>query len=239
MDKEDLIQNYIANRLSEQEKTEVETLLETDLELQALYETHTEMAAAFQLSKSKAIKKRLQALDAQDTSSETQSFLQRNYNKIAIVAVLVIGVFFMINVLKSNGDLYETYFETCPNTYLPVTRGNNQKDAQFEAFKAYESNDFKTAETNFHKLLETTSSPAIKFYYAMSLLNQDKFDMALAELQLLNTKTFGYQVESLWYTALIQIKNKDIESARQHLTTIQQLNKDFKSEEIQSILDTL
>lgn len=237
MDKEEFIQNYIANRLSDEDKTRFEELLKTDLEFQELYETHKEMVAAFQLSKSKEIKARLQELDQEEIPVKTKSFFQSKFRKIAIVAVLVLGMFFMVNLLNSNGDLYETYFEICPNTYLPVTRGNTQNDIQFEAFKAYESNDFKTAETIFETILKTEKNTTIQFYYAMSLLNQDKFNLALAQLNSIQNKEFDYQVEALWYTALIQLKNKDIESAKQHLKTIQQLNKDFKTEEIQSILN--
>lgn len=237
MEKEEFIQDYIANRLSDKEKTHFEELLKTDLEFQELYETHKEMATAFQLSKSKEIKARLQALDHEETPVKTKNFFQSKFRKIAIVAVLVLGMFFMVNLLNSNDDLYETYFEICPNTYLPVTRGTTQNDIQFEAFKAYESNNFETAEARFSDVLKTTENPTIRFYYAMSLLNQDKFHLALAELNAVQNKKFDYQVEALWYAALIQLKNKDIESAKQHLKTIQQLNKDFKSEEIESILN--
>ncbi|WP_298425180.1 hypothetical protein [uncultured Kordia sp.] len=238
MDKEKFIQNYIANRLSEEEKANVEALLETDAEMQDLYETHKEMAAAFQLSNKKAIKKRLQALDTEETGSKRKGFFQNNYSKIAIVAVFILGVFFMINVLKSDGNLYDSYFEICPNTYLPVTRGDYQDTLEFEAFKSYESADFKTAETTFNTILKTDTNPTIQFYYAMSLLNQDKLDEALTQLQILNTKTFDYQLESLWYTALIQIKNKDVVSAEKHLNAIQQLDSVFKTKEIQAILNT-
>ncbi len=237
MQKEEFIQNYIANRLSDEDKTRFEELLKTDLEFQELYETHKEMAAAFQLSKSKEIKARLQALDHAEAPVKTKSFFQSKFRKIAIVAVLVLGMFFTINLLNSNGDLYETYFEVCPNTYLPVTRGNTQNNIQFEAFKAYESGDFKTAETIFKKILKAEKNTTIQFYYAMSLLNQDKFDLALAQLKTVQNKKFDYQVEALWYAALIQLKNKNIELAKQHLKVIQQLNKDFKTEEIQSILN--
>lgn len=237
MQKEEFIQDYIANRLSDEDKTRFEELLKTDLEFRELYETHKEMAAAFQLSKSKEIKARLQALDHEETPVKTKSFFQSKFRSIAVAAVLVLGMFFMVNLLNSNGDLYETYFEICPNTYLPVTRGSTQNDIQFEAFKAYESGDFKTAETTFKKILETEKNTTIEFYYAMSLLNQDKFDLALAQLNAVQDIRFDYQVEVLWYAALIQLKNKDVKRAKQHLKTIQQLNKDFKTEEIQSILN--
>ena len=142
-------------------------------------------------------------------------------------------------MLPSNGNLYESYFEICPNTYLPVTRGNTTQDFEYEAFKAYENNDFATSENAFRQLLATENNHNIRFYYAMSLLNQQKFDAALQELQTLSNENFDYQVESLWYAALIQIKKDKKEDAKQYLSKIQQLNSSYKTDEINSILARL
>ena len=124
---------------------------------------------------------------------------------------------------------------------MPITRGVNLpiRNPEFEAFKAYEANDFEAAAVDFKELLKTNSNPNIQFYYAMSLLNQDKFNLALDQLNNLRKEKFDYQVESLWYTALIQTKKNDIESAKKHLVSIQQLNPNFKSTEIAAILKTL
>jgi hypothetical protein len=238
MNKEELIQDYIANRLSEKDKLRVEALLETDLELKEMYTTHKEVAAAFQISKSNEIKKRLQELDATETSSGGNNFMQGKFRRIAVAAVVIFGLFYMMTLLRSSDDIFESYFEVCPNTYLPVTRGNTIKNLQFEAFKTYESNNFVASELAFYELLKTTADPNIKFYYAMSLLNQNKFDSALEQLNSLHKERFEYQVESLWYAALIQLKKNNTESAKKHLTYIQQLNSNFKSDEIKSILDS-
>jgi hypothetical protein len=241
MNKEELIQNYIANRLSEQEKRRVEKLLETDLEFSELYLEHKQVAIAFQISKSDELKKRLQKLDATTSTSGITKFMQGKFSKIAIAAIVIFGLYYMNTLTNSNDDIFESYFEISPNTYMPITRGVNlpTRSLEFEAFKAYEANDFKAAAVDFKELLKTNSNPNIQFYYAMSLLNQDKFNLALDQLNTLHNKHFDYQVESLWYTALIQTKNNDVESAKKHLSTIQQLNPNFKSAEIESILKAL
>ncbi|WP_420572286.1 anti-sigma factor family protein [Kordia sp.] len=239
MNREEIIQDYIANRLSEEEKMKVEALLETDVELQEMYETHTTLAEAFKLTKSDEIKARLQQLDRNEVIPTKKQVTRRMFARIAIAAVFIFGIFFTVNQLQSTSDFYESYFEVCPNTYMPITRGNESESLQFEAFKAYENKDFKTAETTFTTVLETTNDLNITFYYAMSLLNQEKHDEALAALIPLSKKTFDYQVESLWYTALIQLKNKETEAAKKNLFTLQQLNSNFKTNEIQSILSSL
>ncbi|WP_046757319.1 tetratricopeptide repeat protein [Kordia jejudonensis] len=239
MQKEEFIQDYIANRLSDTEKARFETLLETDAEFREAYETYQEVAMAFQLSKSNEIKQRLQAIDALETTAKTRNFFQLHFRKMAIAAVFIVGMFLTINALRSDGNMYDSYFEICPNTYLPVTRGENEQHVQFEAFKAYESADYATAEKIFNTILKTDKNPTTRFYYAMSLLNQEKFDLALAQLETLRSITFDYQVETLWYAALIELKNENFERAKSNFEAIDNLDKNFKATEIQEILAKL
>ena len=241
MNKEEFIQDYIANRLSEEDKVRAEELLKTDVELQELYETHQEMTAAFKLSNDRVLKKRLQELDALDTSETTTSGVKKfNFgmlSRIAIAAIFIVGAFFVINQFTASDTIFVSYFDACPNTYLPVTRGTTTQNAQFEAFKYYESGDYLKAEKTFKDLLASENNFNLRFYYAMSLMNQEKYDLALNELNKLTTITFDYQVESLWYAALIQIKNNNKETAKKHLQTILELNPKYKLEEIKTILE--
>lgn len=239
MNKEEFIQNYIANRLSEEEKEKVEALLKTDVELKEIYEGYKEMAVAFRLSKTEALKKRFQEIDEQSTTTRKTRFALSKWSKIIVAAVFILGVFFMVRTLQSKEDLYASYFEICPNTYLPVTRGEEAANPTFEAFKAYENNDFKTAASQFEHILKTSDNKNIRFYYGMSLLNQEQYDLALEQLFLVNKESFDYQLESLWYTALIKLKKQQKNHAKQILTAIQQLNSDFKSEEIKTLLEQL
>ncbi|MFK7749981.1 MAG: tol-pal system YbgF family protein [Kordia sp.] len=237
MDTEEFIQNYIANRLSDAEKARAEELLKTDVEFQELYETHLELTSAFKISNDKALKKRFQQLDATETSIDTvKKFNYGMLRNITIAAIFIVGAFFAIDQFTGNSDVFDTYFETYPNTFLPVTRGTTDKDAQFEAFKAYESGNYAKAQSDFVALLKKTNNPNIRFYYAMSLLNQKEYDLALKELNNLTVQNFDYQIESLWYAALIQIKNKDFKNAKGNLQTIQKLNSTYKSEAIRTIL---
>ncbi|MEM6684493.1 MAG: hypothetical protein AAF617_01760 [Bacteroidota bacterium] len=245
MNKEELIQDYIANRLSDAEIAQAESLLKTDAEFQELYETHLELTAAFKISNEKALKKRLQALDTIDTTKITETPQQKSKNtftlvrRLAIAAILIVGAFIAVNQFVAQGDIFDSYFEVCPNTYLPVTRGTTNEDATFEAFKAYESGTYDQAALAFKQLLATDNNPNIRFYYAMSLLNQEKLTVALNELNAISNQTFDYQSESLWYAALIHIKKDNSAAAKTQLETLQNINPAYKSVKIQDILAKL
>ncbi|WP_298512556.1 hypothetical protein [uncultured Kordia sp.] len=239
MNTEEFIQDYIANRLSDEDKARAEELLQTDTEFRELYESHLELTAAFKISNDKALKKRLQELDANTTTVSTKKLNTGIIRRIAIAAIFIIGAFFAINQFTAEGDVFDTYFEVCPNTYLPVTRGTATQDVQSEAFKVYESGDYQKAAKAFKDLLATKNNLNIRFYYAMSLLNQEKYDLALNELNSLAQHNFDYQVETFWYAALIHIKKEDNEAARGQLEKLQQLNPNYKSDEIKVILEKL
>ncbi|MCH2194455.1 hypothetical protein [Kordia sp.] len=245
MNKEEFIQDYIADRLSDEDKVRAEELLKTDVELQELYESHLELTAAFQISNDKALKKHLQELDANTIEATDNGTKKSNFGmlkRIAIAAIFIIGAFFAINQFSANGDIFDSYFEVCPNTYLPITRGTSSPDATFEAFKSYESGNYLKAEKAFKDLLSSDDNPNIRFYYAMSLLNQEKSGLALKELNILTRNTnanFDYQLESFWYVALIQFQQDKLEDAVKNLQVIQRVHPNFKAEEIKSILEKL
>jgi len=242
MNKEQLIQDYIANRLSEVDRKRVDDLLETDSEWKEAYIAYVEVADAFQISERDALKKRFQELDATTPTISILSRIKKRYlvklSRMAVILV-IIGLFYVIGLTNSSNGVFESYFEICPNTYMPITRGMNvsTESKEFEAFKAYETADFETSEIAFNELLKTTKNPTIRFYYAMSLLNQDKFNSALAQLKTINTTHFDYQAESLWYSALIYSKNNDMEQSKKNLLRIQELYPNFKADDVRSILN--
>jgi tetratricopeptide (TPR) repeat protein len=241
MNKEELIQDYIANRLSAEEKARVATLLATDVELQELLALHQDMAEAFAISNKKALKKHFQDLEAKSTSETTVTEAKNNsgiLRRFAIAAILIVGVFFAINQFTRN-DVFDSYFEVCPNTYLPVTRGITNENLEFEAFKAYESGDFEKASTIFSEVLTKTKNSNLQFYHAMSLLNQQQYDSALAKLKVLTQESFEYQAEALWYAALVAIKNENSATAKNYLQQLQKVNPNYKTEAVTEILKEL
>lgn len=233
MDTEKLIQDYIADRLSKKEIDYVENLIETDYNFKVAFNEHKNTTEAFKILESKLIKNRFNELE-----NKNKSRFKINKALMATAVVALVTCLFYINLFtKSNTDIYNSYFDKCPNTYFPITRGNNIENLKFKAFKAYENNEFKTSETFFNQLLKKEDNLSLKFYYAMSLLNQEKTDLALNQLLALKSKSFDYQIESLWYSCLIYIKKEDIINAQKNAKLIQQLNPDFKTKEVETILN--
>jgi tetratricopeptide (TPR) repeat protein len=104
---------------------------------------------------------------------------------------------------------------------------------------AYENKDFEVAEKAFESILEKNENPNIRFYYALSLLNQDKFNLALAQLNQLDVDNSDYKPEILWYSSLIYLHQENVENAKKQLKKLNSLKTKFKSEETKQLLKDL
>lgn len=240
MNNEKLIQGYITGRLSKKDSLLVVEMLQNDSEFKAEYDEYKAINTAFSINETKNLKAYLQNLEETNTNTlSIKKVLNTKFTKLAIACMLIVGAFYFINQPQSGNTLYKSYFEPCSNTFLPITRGENQKTLTFKAFQAYENNNFKKSENIFSDILKTTDNKNIRFYYAMSLLNQNKSSEALQELERINKDKFDYQIESIWYSSLILIKNKDYKTAKKHLLALKKLNSTFKSKEINAILDNI
>lgn len=235
MNKEQLIQDYIANRLSEKDKAIVGHLLKTDSDFKAELESHEEISMAFKISEADNLKAQFQRLEA--SPQNKNSFKKFKYVYLAIASVLVVSLFYNTFRSPSGNQLFNSNFDVYPNTYQPVVRSNTSNDNK--GFVAYENGDYLTAEQEFANLLNASENLNISFYYAVSLLNQAKFEEALTEFKSLNTNTFDYNAESLWYSALIHIKNENYIKAKENLNEMNRLDFGFKSEERDVLLSEL
>jgi len=238
MDKEQFIQDYITNRLSESNKEQVHKLLETDEDFKNIFETHNDVTFAYKLSEANSLKARFQELEQR--TSKNNSYKSSSYKSLylAIASIVITGFFYFYNRDISGEELFNSNFEIYPNTYQPVTRSTSQKSST-EAFVAYENSDFELAQLEFEGLLKTNNNVNLKFYYALSLLNQSKFDLALVQLKQLNKSNHDYRAESIWYSALIYLKQEDFENAKSQLEELNNLNSTFKVIERKRILKAL
>ncbi|MBC2843639.1 tetratricopeptide repeat protein [Winogradskyella flava] len=237
MNNEELIQDYIANRLSEKEKAKVERLLETNSGFKTAFESHKDIAVAFKVSEADKLKTYFKQLEDNPVNS-TSLFNKFKYVYLAVASIIAIGFFYNSFNTVSGNELFNSNFEIYPNTYQPVTR-SNESSANNDAFVAYEKNDFITAERDFETLLKTSENPNIRFYYALSLLNQSKFDLALKQFEILDGKEYDYIEESLWFSALIQVKKENDIKAKEKLNQLKILKSAFKSEERKLLLQKL
>lgn len=241
MEKEELIQKYIKDTLTEAEQLQFDSYMESDLDFAAMVAQHTNVHKAINAHETEDLKAHLQNLEAKQTEKSSNV----GYKKWIISAVLVLclglaGSYFWQQT-QFHENLYETYYSPYPNALQPITRGNSADNVLTKAFKAYENEDYETALTELNSILESQENPNedLIFYKGMALLNQGKENAALDELRKLKFSKTKFLPQVYWYGALIHLKFKEEEKTIKALEYMNTLQTSFKAKERKIILEKL
>ena len=236
MQNEQLIQDYFSNALSSEKRKQLDILLENDKDFKREFEEHKSLHRAFEINENERLKRKLKDIESKNTSQPPLNSSKRSFLPIAAMVLIIVGLSVYLNFFNTN--LYDEYFEIYPNVYQPVVRSVSQSTTD-KAFVYYENKKYEEAQQSFELLLENKPNPNIQFYYALSLLNDEKFEKASSEFQNLLNIDFEFQPEVYWYYALAEIKLENLDQAKTILQTAENLNFSFKSKERQKILKDL
>ncbi|MEM6514720.1 MAG: hypothetical protein AAF688_00940 [Bacteroidota bacterium] len=236
MTQEDQIQNYLNGKLSTAERAEFERKLDTDADFKAAFEHHKNLQIAFEFNEANELKKRFEMLE-QDKVNTFQKLLRSRFFYPGIAALFVLG-FFIGKNLKNEQNLFDDLIDVYPNVYQPITRGQSNNDYS-DAFVAYENSDFETAEKELESLLLTTDNENLRFYLALSKIQNEKFDDALSEFDKIDLATSDYNSEILWYSALIYLKKEQNQKSKQLLQQLEETGSAFKAAKRKKLMETL
>lgn len=204
MKHEELIEKYIQNRLTPQEKRTLDNLIDTDPNFKNTLKVQIDLKKAITAADNDAFKELLSKIES------TNTIKRRNYTKWLAAAsiVLLVGLSYVlfINNKPSNDELFSSYFEPYRNVIQPIERGGDLQDEITIAFTAYEKGEYKKAFELFSKLHTSTNESYYLFYQANALLKLEKAKEAIPLLlEHLKTKDTLTQ-KSRWYLALAYLK---------------------------------
>ena len=236
MNHEELILKYFNKTLSKDEESRVSHLLEKDTSFKTLFEEHSNMHMAFKINEQENLTRYLKNIDI-NNKHFSKKILTPKIIAFATACCLIISAFYFVNNTNDSSNIYEDYFNSYPNVLEPVVRG--ETTVNNDAFIAYENKNYSKAETLFNNILKKEPNADIEFYYAMSLLNQNKTKEAQEVLNLLKSKKHEFIPEVYWYSALISIKNNDYELAKKEITALNLLDSNFKKTERIKLLNQL
>lgn len=239
MENDQLIQDYINQKLSGREVRDFEKRLFSDPSFAIEVQDYRNVQNAIKENERKHLKAMLQDLEVQegDPQEEPISFTKRYRHIYAAAAIIIFSIigFQFLDQGPTNQDLYTSFSQPYPNTLQPITRGEETTDALSKAFMAYEAGDYKTASTLFDRILQSNSNPDIFFYKAMSLYNEGKQQEATTALNTLKNKNTNYTPQVYWYSALLALKNDNTQLAREQLDSLSMLNSGYKDAAVKKI----
>lgn len=212
MDKEQLLYNYFANRLTPEQEKMLDQFLETDSEFKEQFDFENDLKQVIRNEEAQDLKSKLIRFEEEIQKERPADKPIRGYRKWALAAsiALVIGLGWIGYNAFSGPDysgLYEDNFQEYPNTVYAITRGE-QTDNSLErkAFVAYETNDNVQAITLFTELKETENTEIVNFYLAQSYLKNKQPEKAIPLLSEIIGKKGEFAPQALWYNALACLK---------------------------------
>lgn len=234
MENEQLIHDYINDRLSPTDKEAFENKLATDTGFASEVKEYKDVKNAIRENERSGLKSILQDLESKEATTSFSKRYRHIYIAAAVIIFAIIGSQFLQKG-SSNQDLYASFYQPYPNTLQPVTRGEEGSNDLSKAFQAYEANDFKKAATLFDASLKANYNTDVLFYKAMSLYNIGKQSEAANLLNKLKKDNTNYTPQIYWYSALLDLKNNNIQRAKEQLDSLTQLNSGYKQSAIVKI----
>ena len=214
-------ENYLSNALSVEEKIAFENQLQNDSNFKDQFEIYKE---SNQFLKTKfspetvAFKENLKLI-AKESFKENKpkkgKVIQLKTFIYAIAAVFVL--FFGLQIFQDSTPEYGDYNQHEQANF--IERGNTIQSLKL-AQEAFNNKKYKVAIVNFELVLKEYPRPEIKYFYAISLLEDNRFaDSELVLNDIIKGKSI-YTNTATWYLALSKLKQKDYKSCKEILLTI-------------------
>lgn len=246
---QDLIDDYLRDRLSEEQRLEVERRGDADESFRAALDFSKQTKAAFAQQRHDQLKQRLQSLSSEASeplnADHRPRRLGRSFWLVAASVLLICSIgFYMWSGKQDAGNpanLYAAYFEPYPNVVLPVTRNDTQLSERALAYSYYEQAAYADAYELFGRLptSERDGDPETLFYRGISAMELGLHDEALALFnEYRNEGGEKLLRQASWYEALTQLKQENIAEARQLLRDLAD-HPGYKQTEAARILEQL
>lgn len=221
MDKETLLYKYFSNSLTQAEQVKFEKILTTDAEFKAQFEFEQNLQQAINTEKSADLKQKLQGFERKFQEAKPVQKSSFSVWKIAAsVALLIMASYFGYQSFFAEPDFSKIYadnYKVYPNTVYTITRGDDDNSLERQAFVAYETEEYQKAIDKFN---EATPQKYFNFYKAQSFLKLDKTEEAKDLFEEIITNKQQFTAESLWYLALLNLKENNISEAKKHLQNL-------------------
>ncbi len=236
MNEDQYIQEYIANRLSEKQRQDFEVLMQKDSGLKRKFDEHKSLQNAFKIHEAERLKAILKSHEIQNSPKKRYSSKPVIYSLVAVFLMLV-GLTIYFNLSQQN--LYNQFYDSYPNVYQPIVRGDDTSDLT-EAFMLYENGNFSKANELFSSLLNQNYDPNVDFYYGLSLLELDNVEEAVIRFkEVQQNENFQFKSELLWFQALGYLKIEDYQNASKVLIQLENFDNNFKSKKRSELQDAL
>ncbi|MCH7409475.1 hypothetical protein MM239_08720 [Belliella sp. DSM 111904] len=244
----ELIDKYFEGQLTEEERIIFDEMMASNQHFRESVEFQIKTKKAFQNHERKSLKSLLGQIEEDILESEKgvkiKKIKSRNLWPFLIAAVLisVIAITFFIkrNIVSSDNEYpqdFYAYYEAYPNVVKPITRGEaiNPDELEKAAFLAYESQDFKLADSLFSILLDQQKEYLL-FYKGITKIELEQYDSATTYFEnYIYSDGMQFRDQAKWYMALSYLVKGDSIKGKEELIKLRK-SSGYKMEEVEQLL---
>jgi tetratricopeptide (TPR) repeat protein len=231
MEKQKIIDKYIAGKLTREEKSQFDTWMKEDPKFSRDVKFLKDLSAVVSKEEESDLKSRL--IEVEKKVANKGKRLAKRIGLIVLGVLLLLAAYFGYrNAEQKNtpAGIYAANYEVYPNVYFPVTRGKT--DIMSEAFMAYERGDYKLAAEKIEERLQTSNALELKFYQAMSYAEMGNLPLAIRNLEDVRRFDSAYVDECYWYLALFYMKLGNYPAAIERFQTFYEISTDEPKKEV-------
>ncbi|WP_286964881.1 tetratricopeptide repeat protein [Flavobacterium sp. UBA4854] len=233
-----LFDQYLQGELTVDEKNNFEKQLSEDSELASEFESFKEIH--FQLENKFGIEQQREVFEENLTKISDKYFNKKKnkvaslkpwYFAVAASIIIMFGLFFFDYKHYPNFDDYNH-----PESAYFTERGVSEAILK-QAENNFNGKRYETAIPIFEMILKENNSDEIKYFYAVSLLQVDKYVKAETIFKELEAGNSVYKEKAKWNLALSKLKQGKYNECKAILQTISQDYEDY--DDVEQLLEEL
>ena len=233
------VERYLNNTMDATEKLQFEKSLEENNTLRQQVEDIKILLSGIETA---SLREKMEEFHHQ-MAQETKEIPVRNITKnnrtnsrlfyaVAASAVILLGIFWMLNPKDSNEMLFNEYFSVDPG--LPTTMGSTDEFSFYDGMVNYKRKEYDEALEKWRQLLpQKNNNDTLNYFIGVTYLAKGNTEEAIPFLEKVTTqKESMFLEDSYFYLGLSNLKNDNLEDAKENF-------RKSNTEEAQKILKVL
>jgi tetratricopeptide (TPR) repeat protein len=220
LEEQNLFERYLLDGMDAQERTDFESLLQSDLNLNAKF---LEFKGLFRTIEEEGLRSKLNDFHkhleghAQIRPLHTTSYRSLFRVAAAIALLIALGGIWYFYTPNSNERLFNAYFT--PDPGLPTVMGNSDNYGFYEAMVDYKQGNYTIALQKWENLWpQKMDNDTINYFLGAAYLANDEPGKAIPYFdRVLGSAQPSFQSEAAYYKGLAHLKNNQVEAALKSL----------------------
>jgi TolA-binding protein len=208
-----LVERYFDVDVDDVGMQEVNSRLETDESLKALFEREQLLIQVIRYQGQHDRLEYLKKIERHMLASTPSLRVWHYLVAAATVGILVVAIAWL-SAPQDPNKLFQSYFKPYPNAFSPGVRSRHERTQRRQALQAYEQGDYKTAALGLKQSYNDHPEPGLLLLLGNANLTLGHVQEAEENFNTLIKNYDDLDLQAKWYLSLCYLKNGDMERAK-------------------------